>query len=90
MPHPARKPYTPPTWALPPEPRPATRRYLATLEQTAARATPLPPRKVEPICFQPIDEPEPQEPFHLLDIMVAILAAWIVVAVVVVMSARVG
>lgn len=87
MPQPALKPYSPPTWTLPPEPRPAARRYLASLEQAAARAEPLPPRKVEPVCFQPMQDAE-EEPFHLLDIIVAILAAWIVVAVAIVLATR--
>lgn len=57
-----------------------------------ARPTPrnevrqLPPRRHEPICFQPLEQPE--DSCALLDIVMAILAAWFIVAVVIVLVAK--
>ena len=72
-------------WKRPPELTTGTIRQLAAIDRDQRRQ--LPPRRHEPICFKPMVEEE-QEPFHLLDIVVAILAAWIVVAVVVALATR--
>jgi hypothetical protein len=74
-------------WKRPPDLTTGTIRQLAAIDRDQRR--PLPPRRHEPICFTPMVE-EDAEPFHLLDIVVAILAAWIVVAVVVALWARHG
>lgn len=68
-------------WKHPPELTAGTIRQLASIDREQRR--PLPPRRHEPICFKPMVEEEEAEPFHLLDIVVAILAAWIVLSLVV-------
>ena len=73
-------------WKRPPELTTGTIRQLAAVDRDQRR--PLPPRRHEPICFKPMVEEEAAEPFHLLDIVVAILAAWIVVAVVAALATR--
>lgn len=85
MPQPASKPYTPPTWAFPPAPDAGTVRQLASLDRAARAADRLPPRRETPICFLPLVEPdEPRDRAgNLLTIAVAVIGAWIVVALVV-------
>ena len=73
-------------WKRPPELTTGTIRQLAAIDRDQRR--PLPPRRHEPICFKPMVEEEEGEPFHLLDIVVAILAAWIVVGTVIALAAR--
>ena len=72
-------------WKRPPELNAGTIRQLAAIDREQRR--PLPPRRHEPICFKPMVEDD-AEPVELLEMVVAILAIWIIVAVVIVSVAK--
>ena len=68
-------------WKRPPELNAGTIRQLASIDREQRR--PLPPRRHEPICFKPMVEDEPEQQLDALDYLVAGLATWIVLALII-------